>query len=138
MGKIERQNRGSTVVTVHPHVRGENLKIYTDSIKPRGSSPRAWGKWSVVEYPHGEGRFIPTCVGKIPIPDYALDKHTVKGKQKGRGVEHFLTVGAHLENQTFDRSDPYHDEASELWSSNFVKTNWGEKKGGNIQTSFLE
>ncbi|MBI4288950.1 MAG: hypothetical protein HY671_11035 [Chloroflexi bacterium] len=32
------------------------------------------------------------------IPDYALDKHTLRGKSMGRGFDHFLEVGAHLEN----------------------------------------
>lgn len=34
----------------------------------------------------------------IDIPDYAYDKHTQKGKAMGRGVDHFFTEGAHLEN----------------------------------------
>lgn len=36
---------------------------------------------------------------KRPIPDFALDKHTLAGKQKGRGWEHFWREGAKLENE---------------------------------------
>lgn len=35
----------------------------------------------------------------LEIPDYALDMHTAKGKQLGRGVEYFWTEGARLENE---------------------------------------
>lgn len=37
-------------------------------------------------------------VSKFPIPDYALDQHTLRGKQMGRSVDHFFNVGAHIEN----------------------------------------
>lgn len=40
---------------------------------------------------------------KKPIPDFALDKHTIRGKQLGRGMEHFLKEGAKLEP---DHSNP--------------------------------
>jgi replication-associated recombination protein RarA len=33
-----------------------------------------------------------------PIPDYAFDKHTRKGKQLGRGFAHFIDEGCKLEN----------------------------------------
>lgn len=35
---------------------------------------------------------------KVPIPDYAYDMHNYKGKQMGRGIEHFYKEGAHCEN----------------------------------------
>jgi replication-associated recombination protein RarA len=41
-----------------------------------------------------------------PIPDYALDKHTRRGSQMGRGLEHFFEVGAKLENVS-PIPDPY-------------------------------
>ena len=44
---------------------------------------------------------------KLPIPDYALDQHTSKGKQMGRGVDHFFNEGAFLINhveQEFEAS----------------------------------
>lgn len=33
----------------------------------------------------------------LPIPDYALDQHTRKGKAMGRGLSHFFEEGAKLE-----------------------------------------
>jgi replication-associated recombination protein RarA len=43
------------------------------------------------------------------IPDYALDKHTVRGRQMGRGHDHFFEVGAELANAGLD--DPYAEDA---------------------------
>ena len=33
---------------------------------------------------------------KLEVPDYALDKHTARGRQKGRGVEHWYEEGCQL------------------------------------------
>ena len=46
---------------------------------------------------------------KRDIPDYALDKHTARGKRMGRGAEHFFAEGIKLENETGD--DPYRELA---------------------------
>ncbi len=35
---------------------------------------------------------------RLEVPDFALDKHTARGRTMGRGFGHFLEVGAHLEN----------------------------------------
>jgi replication-associated recombination protein RarA len=40
------------------------------------------------------------------IPDFALDKHTARGKQKKRAWAHFWEEGAKLENQA-PLNDPY-------------------------------
>jgi len=45
---------------------------------------------------------------RLEIPDYALDKHTLRGKRMGRGHEHFFTEGAKLVGETIP--DPYADE----------------------------
>jgi len=37
---------------------------------------------------------------KPKIPEYAIDKHTEKGKELGRGFEHFFKVGAKLNNES--------------------------------------
>jgi replication-associated recombination protein RarA len=55
-------------------------------------------------------------VEKRSIPDHALDKHTLRGKQMGRGVEHWLLEGAHLENEN-GTHDPYQDAAWEIWEN---------------------
>jgi hypothetical protein len=43
------------------------------------------------------------------VPDYALDKHTTRGRAKGRGLKHFFEVGTKLENCGLE--DPYEARA---------------------------
>lgn len=38
---------------------------------------------------------------KREVPDYALDKHTQRGRDMGRGVEHFWSEGAKLVNELY-------------------------------------
>lgn len=59
---------------------------------------------------------------KFEVPDYALDKHTKRGKQLGRGLEHFLTEGALIR--------PVHKWANEIdqekadWYANDLMDKW--------------
>lgn len=46
---------------------------------------------------------------KREIPDFALDKHTLAGRRKGRGFEHFFTEGIKLDKQSLE--DPYLERA---------------------------
>lgn len=39
---------------------------------------------------------------RIDVPDEALDKHTVRGKNMKRGIVHFQEVGARLENEAVE------------------------------------
>ncbi len=50
---------------------------------------------------------------RIPIPDFALDKHTRRGKQLGRGVDHWREEGCKLSNEV-EGMNPYEQEATEL------------------------
>lgn len=49
---------------------------------------------------------------RLEVPDFALDKHTAKGKAMGRGIDYFFTEGNKLENEAF--TNPYTDRAKEL------------------------
>lgn len=42
---------------------------------------------------------------RLEIPDWALDRHTRRGKQRGRGHDHFFEEGALLAGETIP--DPY-------------------------------
>lgn len=42
----------------------------------------------------------------LPIPDYALDRHTARGARMGRGQDHFFDEGAQIENAA-PLPDPY-------------------------------
>ena len=47
----------------------------------------------------------------LSIPDYALDKHTARGRTMKRGFEHFLHDGSKLKNETIE--NPYKERAAE-------------------------
>jgi replication-associated recombination protein RarA len=49
---------------------------------------------------------------KLPIPDYALDMHTSRGKRMERGLNHFFTEGNVLSNEAFE--NPYTTKAKEM------------------------
>jgi replication-associated recombination protein RarA len=55
---------------------------------------------------------------KEEIPDYALDKHTSKGRQMGRGGKDFVDEGTRLENEfKLEGSDDYKDIFSRALNS---------------------
>ncbi len=49
------------------------------------------------------------------VPDFALDKHTVRGKRLGRGYAHFLTTMV-VEPRLFAEADPFEAEARALYT----------------------
>ena len=74
---------------------------------------------------------------KREIPDYALDKHTLRGKQMGRSTAHFLLVGAELHPEA-DLDDPYLDDAWAIWTEGreAVETDWPTPK--SIEKQFVQ
>ena len=50
-------------ISVHPHARGEHLKVVCKSPKSAGSSPRSWGTRLGQWFNSTAWRFIPTLVG---------------------------------------------------------------------------
>jgi len=50
---------------------------------------------------------------RLEIPDWALDKHTARGRQLGRGVDHFYDEGAVLSPSADTRTD-LRDRAREI------------------------
>ena len=67
VGKIYTRCAPPRSVSVHPHVRGENLTRNPSQSPQIGSPPRAWGKYSKPIETSSYARFTPTCVGKIPL-----------------------------------------------------------------------
>jgi replication-associated recombination protein RarA len=49
---------------------------------------------------------------KLPIPDYALDMHTSRGKRKGRSYDYFFSEGNKLGNEVLE--NPYTAKAKEI------------------------
>ena len=50
---------------------------------------------------------------KREIPDFALDRHTAKGRARRRGWAHFWETGAQVANPA-NLEDPYHAPAKEI------------------------
>ena len=65
------------------------------------------------EVDHSTNRFYNNPEEKPPIPDYAFDKHTMRGKRLGRGFEHFFKVASKLENEA-TIPDPYRESAERI------------------------
>jgi replication-associated recombination protein RarA len=49
---------------------------------------------------------------KLPIPDYAYDMHTSRGKRMGRGLNHFFGEGCKLVNEIL--KNPYTEKARKM------------------------
>lgn len=64
---------------------------------------------------------------RIEIPDYALDKHTGRGRAQKRGFDHWLKEGCKLA-PLGDVSDLYAERAAQYWRSDFIAGDqWGER-----------
>lgn len=77
--------------------------------------------------------------GRRGVPDYALDKHTRRGKAMGRGFDDWLDVGCWLENPAMI-DDPYRERAEALWRAGKSDApTWGKrKKGGPEQLNLFD
>jgi len=65
---------------------------------------------------------------EIKMPDWALDKHTQRGRKMGRSWKHFQEVGTVLENkQKIEGDDGYEIRAFAYWDQPKDK-----KKGGEL------
>ena len=64
VGKTFRTTRIVVVIAVHPHVRGEDVRLAELGDVCAGSPPRAWGRRHHQQRRGGRHRFTPTCVGK--------------------------------------------------------------------------
>jgi replication-associated recombination protein RarA len=72
---------------------------------------------------------------KREIPDYALDKHTSRGRTMKRGVQHWLDEGCLLIPEG-DVPDPYAETAQEHWLNGRDKAaEWGQRSLSSLKTS---
>jgi hypothetical protein len=57
-------------------------------------------------YPHGEYKdamyqHLSVTVTKAKMPDRAYDMHTLEGKRRGRGFDHFFNEASTVKNERF-------------------------------------
>jgi len=64
VGKTSTAITPAAMLTVHPHMRGENLHASTSQHGADGTPPHAWGKRVIINQRTGNLRYTPTCVGK--------------------------------------------------------------------------
>lgn len=63
---------------------------------------------------------------KREIPDYALDKHTSRGRGMQRGNDHWLNEGCQLKPRSGEVDNPYIQRAQEYWLGDFIRgDDWG-------------
>ena len=48
---------------------------------------------------------------RLEMPDYAIDKHTFRGRKMGRGMKHFIEEGSKINNEGV--KDPYKKRAED-------------------------
>lgn len=74
----------------------------------------------------------------MPLPDYAYDMHNVRGKQMGRGIDHFYNEGTHLENHVkMEGEQKYKDEAYQLTKKSPGKMKFETFKKGTLSQQNL-
>ena len=83
VGNTSTASAASKSSSVHPHVRGEYLRMVCSSRIPVGSSPRAWGIHVSTARYRLSGRFIPTCVGNTVISFQVSNKTAVHPHVRG-------------------------------------------------------
>ena len=66
VGTTTRAGECSPALTVHPHVRGDDMRTISTISPPVGSPPRAWGRLVPRRGRDRRHRFTPTCVGTTP------------------------------------------------------------------------
>ena len=84
VGNRTRNCPDSRTVSVHPHMRGEQVNSLRIGSNQNGSSPHAWGTGGLVRMFMPALRFIPTCVGNRCGVAFAL---------------HFLAVHPHMRGE---------------------------------------
>ena len=67
VGNIRKRASTALIEAVHPHVCGEHVAGRHKGIKIFGSSPRVWGTYIYTNTAVEQMRFIPTCVGNMPL-----------------------------------------------------------------------
>lgn len=83
-------------------------------------------RYMMEEWQHGRRR---------EIPDYALDKHTKRGRTMGRRVQHWLDEGCLLVPEG-DVPDPYGSIAQEHWlNGRNQAADWGKRSHSSFKSS---
>ena len=94
-GNIWFRSRRSSFAAVHPHQRGEHLRLAHEKKGIGGSSPPARGTSLFVRSGLVSGRFIPTSAGNIGKGGCCKHPPTVHPHQRGEHTNHngLISIG---------------------------------------------
>nr|CUV12158.1 conserved protein of unknown function [Ralstonia solanacearum] len=81
--------RLSTLVTVHPRMRGEHTSGVYQSNSVIGSSPHARGTPRSIRRTHRRERFIPACAGNTSRFDWIAASQAVHPRMRGEHHQHY-------------------------------------------------
>ena len=90
--------RSVSVFSVHPHGRGDNLRLALDRAQSQGSPPRAWGQHTLCKCEGWSPRFTPTGVGTTefeghPCLQYPVHPHG-RGDNRGADNNNRVIIGS--------------------------------------------
>ena len=136
VGNITGSGAGAPRRPVHPHVCGEHELSPKRSGWGFGSSPRVWGTFVVVIDDDPRRRFIPTCVGNIPLCRAASSMAAVHphvcGEHIGKSTISIINYGS--SPRVWGTSTHQH---SQLLSLRFIPTCVGNIKSPTSSISIL-
>ena len=95
VGQIPGAGPAEWLLPVHPHVRGADSFTAASMDWPAGSSPRAWGRWLQAVHPRHPARFIPTCVGQMPVA--GIGNRGISVHPHVRGADTVMDAGKAME-----------------------------------------
>jgi replication-associated recombination protein RarA len=75
---------------------------------------------------------------RLKIPDYAIDKHTRRGKEVGRGWDHFFAEGSKLANETTTYPNTYTERAKEILKKHGSPKSKPKKQDQQSTDTFLK
>ena len=90
----------------YPRPIGDRFLFAADAIRLIADSPKDRTTDDMVNF----ARLENVVRGKAPeVPDFAIDMHTKRGWEMGRGYEHFMTEASRVENQINSGETSYRD-----------------------------
>ena len=90
----------------YPRPIGDRFLFAAHAIRLIAESPKDRTTDDMVNF----ARLENVVRGKAPeVPDFAIDMHTKRGWEMGRGYEHFMTEASRVENRVDDGNNAYRD-----------------------------
>jgi replication-associated recombination protein RarA len=90
----------------YPRPAGDRFLFAAHAVRLIAQSPKDRTSDDLVNW----ARLEVQVRGRVPeVPDFAIDMHTRRGWEMGRGYEHFLAEASRVENEVPDRDSTWRD-----------------------------